>query len=129
MKVPISPQAVIATAVLKAYDANTPLEIEDISRLFLDLKNKGIQLVDVALRKVPGGVYSEDVEAFVGRQLAAGYARARSPITFEEDGLRICKRIVQEEFKLNEDGLRALVEAMEYDVSQLSSQVLAEQTA
>ena len=129
MNVPISPQAVIATAVLKAYAEDTLIEIEDISGLLLDLKNRGIQLMDVALRKVPGGVYSEDVEAFVGRQLAAGYARARSPITFGKDGLRICQRIVQEEFRLNQDGLRSLAEAMGYDVSQLSGQVLPEQNA
>lgn len=87
----------MAEAVLEAHKKGLLLEVEGMSKLFLDLKKKGIALGEVALRKVPGGVYSEDAEAFVGRFLAAGYAEARSPIKFLDRGLEICRDIVQRE--------------------------------
>jgi len=104
--VTVSPQAIMAAAVLDARRKNEPLEIEGISKLFLDLERKGIDLGQIALRRVPGGVYSDDAEAFVGRFLAAGYATARSPIKFLEKGIAICQNIFQKECKRNPDNLR-----------------------
>ena len=104
----VSPQAIMAQAVL--YYAKTkgePLEIEEVSKLFLELENKGIGLGEIALRKVPGGMYSDDAEAFVGRFLAAGYAKARSPIEFSEEGFEICKKIVDKELSTNAANLQA----------------------
>ena len=63
---PVSPQVIMAQAVLDATEKGVPLEIEEMSRLFVDLEKKGIATGQIALRKVPGGVYSEDAEAFVG---------------------------------------------------------------
>ena len=65
--------------------------------------------------KVPGGVYSEDAEAFVGRFLAAGYAQARSPIKFSERGLEICQEIVRKEREGNLDNLRAAFSALGFE--------------
>src|SRR6202158_6388236 len=73
----VSPQAIMAAAVLDANTRGSKLEIEQISMLFLDLERIGIGVGDIALRKVPGGVYSDDAEAFVGRFLAAGVTHAR----------------------------------------------------
>src|ERR1700683_2983232 len=91
--VSVSPQAIMAAAVLDADTKGVFLEVEQISKLFLDLERSGIDVGQVALRKVPGGVYSDDAEAFVGRFLAAGYAQARSPIMFKEKGIEICRTI------------------------------------
>lgn len=119
----ITPEAVMAIAVLKANQAGRPLEIEDISGLFVELKNSGVPVGEVALRKVPGAFYSEDVEAFVGRLLAAGdsYATARSPIKFEQDGLRICRTILHREFEDNEENLAKLASALGFDLSSVTS--------
>jgi hypothetical protein len=97
MPATVSPQFVIAASVLEAKKMQRSIDIETISRVLFDFKTKGFSLGEVAFRSVPGGVYSEDVEAFVGRLLSAGYARARSPIEFFDDGLRICRLIVEEE--------------------------------
>ncbi|PYP93336.1 MAG: hypothetical protein DMG65_01500 [Candidatus Angelobacter sp. Gp1-AA117] len=101
----VSPQAIMAAAVLDANARGASLEIEGVSELFLELAKKGIGLGEIALRKVPGGVYSDDAEAFVGRFLAAGYATARSPITFSEKGVDICKKIVEKECSQNSANL------------------------
>lgn len=116
----ISPQVIMAEAVLDATKKGRPLEVEGMSKLFLDLKKKGIALGEIALRRVPGGVYSEDAEAFVGRFLAAGYAVARSPITFSDRGLEICRDIVQKEIAQkkgegNLDNLRAAFSALGFE--------------
>jgi hypothetical protein len=116
----ISPQVIMANAVLDATKRGSQLDVEGMSNLFLVLKKKGIALGDIALRKVPGGVYSEDAEAFVGRFLAAGYAEARSPIKFSERGLEICreivrKEIVQKDLEGNLDSLRAAFSALGFE--------------
>ncbi len=116
----ISPQAIMAEAVSDATKKGRTLDVEGMSRLFLDLKKKGIALGEIALRKVPGGVYSEDAEAFVGRFLAAGYASARSPIKFSPRGLEICQEIVQKEIAQkqiegNLDVLRAAFSALGFE--------------
>jgi hypothetical protein len=123
MVAPISPEAVIAIEVLKAQQEGRKLEIEDISRHFLELQSQAIPLRPVSLRTVPDGVYSDDVEAFVGRLLAAGYARARSPIDFRPDGLRICRSIVEGEYRRNPKDLRALAQVMDFDLSTVMDQV------
>lgn len=116
----VSPQVIMAEAVLDATKKGRTLEVEEMSKLFLDLKKKGIALGEIALRKVPGGVYSEDAEAFVGRFLAAGYAEARSPIKFLDRGLEICREIVQKEIAQKEiegnlDNLRAAFSALGFE--------------
>jgi hypothetical protein len=108
----VSPQAIMAAAVLDANTKGTTLEIEGVSELFLQLEKKGIDLGQIALRKVPGGVYSDDAEAFVGRFLAAGYATARSPINFSDKGVEICKKIVDKEYKQNSENLKMALSAL-----------------
>lgn len=108
----VSPQAIMAAAVLNANAKGETLEIEGISNLFLELEKKGIGLGQIALRKVPGGVYSDDAEAFVGRFLAAGYATARSPIKFEANGVEICKEIVKKERSQNPTNLKAALSVL-----------------
>lgn len=108
----VSPQAIMAAAVVDANSKGAPLEIEEVSRLFLVLEKSGIGLGQIALRKVPGGVYSDDAEAFVGRFLAAGYAKGRSPITFEEKGVEICKEIVDKECRQNSENLKAALSVL-----------------
>lgn len=116
---PVSPQVIMAEAVLDATKKGTMLEVEGMSKLFLDLKKMGIALGEIALRKVPGGVYSEDAEAFVGRFLAAGYAVARSPIKFNPRGLEICREIVQKEIKENPENVRAAFCALGFEAPSL----------
>jgi hypothetical protein len=108
----VSPQAIMAAAVLDANRRGVLLEVEQISKLFLDLEKSGIGVGQIALRKVPGGVYSEDAEAFVGRFLAAGYAQARSPIKFKEKGIEVCKSIVEKEYERNRGNLGTALSAL-----------------
>ncbi|MGA2436795.1 MAG: hypothetical protein ABSG25_16090 [Bryobacteraceae bacterium] len=116
----VAPETVMAVAVLKANEAGESLEIEDISKKLLELQDLGIDVGEVALRRVPDGVYSEDVEAFVGRLLAAGYAKARSPIKFFDNGLRVCKMILEDEQRENLEGLRAVASALSFDLSKFT---------
>jgi hypothetical protein len=106
----VSPQVIMAAAVVNAKKRSVPLEIEGISRLFFDAEQKGVDLGQIALRRVPGGeLYSEDAEAFVGRFLAAGYATARSPVNFSEKGIEICKGIIENESKKDSEKLKAVL--------------------
>jgi hypothetical protein len=118
----VSPQAIMAEAVLEAHNKGFLLEVEGMSKLFLDLKKKGIILGEIALRKVPGGVYSEDAEAFVGSFLAAGYAEARSPIKFLDPGLKICRDIVQKEIAENFENLQAAFSALGFEAPKPQAQ-------
>jgi hypothetical protein len=116
-QISVSPQAIMAKAVVNAKSRSVPLKIEEISRLFFDAEEKGVNLGQIALRKVPGGeLYSEDAEAFVGRFLAAGYATARSPIDFSDEGIEICKRIIEKESQKNADNFTAALSLLGLDV-------------
>src|SRR5438067_9270564 len=101
MSISVSPQSIIALSVLTANKRRKKIEIESISHLLFELKSRGVNVGDIAFRRVPHGVYSEDVEAFFGRLLAAGYARARSPLELFDEGIRVCHTIVDTERRDN----------------------------
>jgi len=129
MATAISPESVMALEILRAKQEGRRLEIEDISGSLLKLADSGFGLGDVALRWVPGGVYSDDVESFVGRLLAAGYARARSPIEFFDDGLRVCSIILTDEGKQNPGGLAAAASVLGFDAGPFISRTPEQQPA
>jgi hypothetical protein len=116
------PETIMAMAVLDASAAGKGLRIEDISKLFADLEGTDVRVRDVALRSVPDGLYSEDVESFVGRFLAAGYAKARSPVKFYNSGLRVCREMVQNAFRENGDEVRKVAKVLKYDLDKLIGQ-------
>ncbi len=97
----LSQEALIAIAILSAIEHPPrdpmPLSIEDISELLFKLRGKGIELGDLALRRVPEGYYSEDVEILVGHYLAAGYASKQSPVTITEAGINRLRDIIADE--------------------------------
>jgi hypothetical protein len=92
------------------------LTIERISASFDFLGSRGIQLA-VALRRVSGGLYSEDVEVFAGRLCATGYARFdnHGAIVLAKDGIRICREIVIATASENPEELRTIVRALDID--------------
>jgi hypothetical protein len=114
----ISPEAIMAFALLKARRSGDPVQIEGLSKLFFEIRQRGLEEVErVALRRVPGGFYSEDVEAFLGRLLAAGYARARSPVTVDDNGENLCKEILRSEMESHPDALRRVADALGFEMS------------
>jgi hypothetical protein len=127
MATTVSPVAVMAMAVWdkKAKDINAQLEIEDISRLFAELREKGLEVKNVALRRVPGGLYSEDVEAFIGGLLAGGYATVSSPITIKPEGLVICEEIIARAYKKDSAGVEKVAAALNLDISAVRNQASA----
>jgi len=125
MPATVAPEAVMAIALFEAGTAGKGLEIEDISRLFVVLQERGLSVGKVALRRVPRGVYSEDVEAFVGRLEEAGYATSRSPVKCLEGGMRICEEIVREELQSNPENFRNVAQALNFDLSRITSPATA----
>lgn len=116
------PETVMAMAVLDANAGGKGLRIEDVSKFFADLEAANVRIHDVALRSVPDGYYSEDVESFVGRFLAAGYAEARSPIRFYDSGLRVCRDMVRK--ALGEKGaeVKKVADVLKFDLDRLIHQ-------
>ncbi len=118
MAAEISPEAIMAFAILKAKSTNSPLLIEDVSKLFFEARQKGLEEVEkVALRRVPGGFYSEDVEAFFGRLLAADYASKRSPLDVQASGVELCRAILEREAQGNPLALAKVAQALGFDAS------------
>ena len=116
------PETVMAMAVLDANAKGQGVQIEDISKLFVDLEGKPVRLRDVALRSVPGGFYSEDVESFVGRFLAAGYAKSRSPIKFYGSGLMLCRKMVRKALSENPEEVKKVARELRYELDRLLDQ-------
>jgi hypothetical protein len=111
----VSPEAIMAIAVLGS-DTHK-LEIEQIADHFVRLKGKGVPIPAIRLRRIPGGYYSEDIEAFVGRQAAVGNADAQNPVQFNESGIEACKRILANELIRHPDEMREAAQALGFDLS------------
>lgn len=82
--------------------------VKDISGLFFNLRERGFQFRDLGLRRIPDGYYSEDVENFVGQLLSMGYATQRSPINLDDEGVRLCEKIVAKEVEKNKREIERL---------------------
>lgn len=89
------------------------IEIEDVSKLLFKMKTAGVPLGDLALRRVPEGYYSEDVEMMLGHYLAADFATKQSPITITDAGMRALQLIIEEEKKINPTLLKEAADALE----------------
>jgi hypothetical protein len=100
--------AEVVNAALSRHGSGKLPSIESISSLLFGLKKAGIDLGEIALRRVPGGFYSEDVETFVGHYLAAGYAEQFSPVTLTDKGKEVLAETIAEERKENADLLRRI---------------------
>jgi hypothetical protein len=110
----ISPEAIMAIAVIEADRSKKEIRIEDVSRLFFEISQRGLNEVErVALRKVPeGSYYSDDVDAFFGRLLAAGYATQRSPVRVAQAGVDLCKEILNKEMESHSSSLGRVAKSL-----------------
>ena len=123
MAIVLSPETVMACAIVAASNARRPVLIEEVSGLFAKLRQEGVDGVGkVALRKRPHGLYSEDVEAFFGRLLAAGFASAASPLSVNAQGLELCHEMIQEEHQANPQALGKVAKALGFDIGALTCQ-------
>jgi hypothetical protein len=94
-------QDVLLAAAVMAASPRQDFDIEYISSLLFELKQKNIDLGEIALRRVPGGFYSEDVENLLGQYLAAGYAQCLSPVRLTEEGKKLLSGIISKERQEN----------------------------
>jgi len=104
--------AEVVNAALSKHGSDKLPSIERISSFLFGLKKAGIDLGEIALRRVPGGFYSEDVETFVGHYLAAGYAMQFSPVTLTDKGKEVLASTIAEERKENPDLLQRIEEIL-----------------
>ncbi len=100
--------AAIQTASPKQPNSEDLPSIERISSLLFELKKSGVALGEIALRRVPEGFYSEDIETFIGHYLAAGYATQLSPVKLTDRGRQALAEIISEERKENPDAVEKI---------------------
>jgi len=117
----VSPEAIMAIAVLGS--GTHKLEIEQSARRFVRLKEKGVPIPPIRLRRIPGGYYSEDIEAFVGRQAAIGNADAQNPVEFYESGIEACRRILTNELARHPHEMKEVAQALGFDMSVITPQI------
>lgn len=120
----INSQAAIALALLSAweekrYDKTGGPTLDEVSRRILMLLDENIAIHDLGLRKVPGGVYSEDVETFVGHLLAEGLATHRSPIRLTSEGEKLLGTIIRLESNEHSRAIRRAAELLKLETSEL----------
>ena len=107
----INGQAAIALALLSAWeekrnDRSGGPTLEDVSKRIAALMHDNIEIYDLGLRRVPGGVYSEEVETFVGHLLAEGLATHRSPLKITAEGEKLLRMIVRVESEAHDQAVR-----------------------
>jgi hypothetical protein len=118
MTAAISPEAIMACAILAARHSDEPVKIENVSGLFGKLREAKIDEVGkVALRRIPRGLYSEDVEAFFGRLTAGGFADAWSPLVVNDRGFQLCLEMINEENESHPEALKKVARALGFDLA------------
>ena len=122
MPATLSPETVMALAIVDAEKTNTPVLIERVSELFAKLRQEKVEEVRrVALTQLPHGVYSEDVEAFFGRLLAGGFAQAYSPLKVNAEGRKLCEDLLKEKSQTHPQELRRVALVLGFDLSSIKS--------
>ena len=120
----------MACAIITARHTNEPVLIEKVSGLFAKLRQANIDDVGkVALRRLPHGLYSEDVEAFFGRLLAAGFARAFSPLEVNDEGVQLCHDLIAEENQAHPEALSKVAQVLGFDLSVINTPILKSKPA
>jgi len=126
----LSPETVMACAIKTARSKSKPVLIEEVSALFGKLRAEKVEEVGpVALRRVPHGVYSEDVEAFFGRLLASGFAEARSPLIVYPEGLRLCQELIDEESESHPEEMDKVARILGFDMAILKNPIAQQKPA
>lgn len=122
MPATLSPETVMALAIVDAEMTNTPVLIEQVSELFAKLRQENVDDVRrVALRQLPHGIYSEDVEAFFGRLLAGGFAQAYSPLKVNREGRKLCEDLLEEKSKTHPQELSRVARVLGFDLSRIKN--------
>jgi hypothetical protein len=120
----INGQAAIALALLSAWqekrnDRGGGPTLEDVSSRIAELLNDHIEIYDLGLRRVPGGVYSDEVETFVGHLLAEGLATHRSPLKITAQGEKLLRMIVRVESEDHDQAVRLAAKVLALDPQEI----------
>jgi hypothetical protein len=122
MNAAVSPEAVMALAIVNADRVHEPVLIEKVSSLFATLRQEHIEEVGrVALKKVPHGLYSEDVEAFFGRLVTGGFAEARSPLNVYPKGIQLCRELIDEVNESHPEALEKVARVLGFDLAYIKN--------
>jgi hypothetical protein len=104
----IGQDVIMAATLMVAFSTSGQGSVEDISSLLFKLKNAGVELGDISLRKVPGGFYSEDIAVLIRRYLAAGYAEQMSLIRLTGKGRQLLAEIIGDAREENPSALQQI---------------------
>ena len=97
----ITTELIVVIAHFLAARHNLLLTLEDVSGIIVRLQESRpkLRIHEIAMRRVPHGYYSEDVEAFFGRLIGGGYADSeKGGIKLNDKGLKIFQEITGEFF-------------------------------
>jgi hypothetical protein len=104
----VKQDTLLAVAILAAFRGQNEAEIEEISQKLYTLRNSGVDIGGIDLRRVPGGFYSEDLEILIGHYLDSDFAEQRNPVKLKPQGFKLLHEIVEEERKENPEGLKQI---------------------
>jgi len=114
-EVALFPEELIAAILL-----STSGSVSDLSRKLIELKNHGINIGYIAIRRVPEGFYSEDIDQHISYLLTYDYVRERSPtVTLSEKGRNLCEEVVKSAYKRNPDVVGRMAEVLKIDLKKL----------
>lgn len=115
-KATLFPEEIIAAILL-----STSGSISDLSKKLTELKERGIDIGFIALRRAPDGVYSEDVDQYVSYLLTFDYVRARSPtVNLSEKGKNLCAEVIKNAYKRNRDAVSKVAHVLNLDIRELT---------
>jgi len=114
-KATLFPEELIAAILL-----STSGNISDLSQKLTELKERGIDIGFIALRRAPDGVYSEDIDQYISYLLTFDYVRERSPtVTLSEKGRNLCAKVVKNAYQRNPDAVGKMAEILNLDIKKL----------
>lgn len=114
----ILPAAVLA-AIVEGVSGLSDEErkIESLCNKIIEVKNEGLDIGRIAIRRIANGYYSEEMDRFLSFLVTFGYAEDSSPVELNNSGHEYCKRIIRSEHEKNPDGVEKLVQILSLNIS------------
>jgi hypothetical protein len=110
----VRPAEVMASIIYSAPNA----DIKQLSKKIIELKEQGIR-PDLAIRRIPGGYYSEDLDQYISLLLAFGDAIKRSPLQLTEKGRENIKKIIKDAYKREPEEMQKILSVLKLDIKKI----------
>jgi hypothetical protein len=96
-------------------------DIKQLSQKVIELKEKGIE-PDLAIRKIPGGYYSEDIAQYISLLCSYGYVKSLSPLKLTAIGKKNIRKVIEDAYNREPKEMQKILSALKLNIKKILDQ-------